>query len=67
MKRNLLFALLLCATTSLSAQQKVTINPETQHQTIEIFAAADAWSGHFVGEYWGDIAKRDIADLLFSQ
>ena len=67
MKRNLLFALLLCATTSLSAQQKISINPETQYQTIEFFGAADAWSGHFVGEYWSDIAKRDIADLLFSE
>ncbi len=67
MKRNLLFSLFLCVATTLSAQQKISINPETQYQTIEFFGAADAWSGHFVGEYWSDIAKRDIADLLFSQ
>ena len=67
MKRNLLFALLLCATTSLSAQQKISINPEKQYQTIEFFGAADAWSGNFVGKYWGEVPKRDIADLLFSQ
>ena len=67
MKRNLLFALFLCATTTLSAQQKISINPETQYQTIEFFGAADAWSGNFVGKYWGEVPKRDIADLLFSQ
>ena len=29
---------------------KVAINPAEQKQTIEYFAAADAWSGDFVGK-----------------
>ncbi len=49
------------------AQQKISINPDIQHQTIEFFGAADAWSGNFVGKYWNDVTKRDIADLLFSE
>lgn len=67
MKRALLSFVCLFAGGTMMAQQKIAINPDVQHQTIEFFGAADAWSGHFVGEYWSDIAKRDIADLLFSE
>ena len=60
-----LFSMIFSAT--LMAQQRVSINPEIQHQTIEFFGAADAWSGNFVGKYWGEVQKRKIADYLFSQ
>ena len=49
------------------AQQRVTINPDIEYQRIEFFGAADAWSGNFVGKYWGEEPKRQIADYLFSQ
>ncbi len=50
-----------------SAQQKISINPDVKHQTMEFFGAADAWSGNFVGKLWADNVKREIADYLFSQ
>lgn len=67
MKRALLSAICLFAGGTMMAQQKISINPDIQHQTIEFFGAADAWSGNFVGKYWNDVTKRDIADLLFSE
>ena len=67
MKRVLLSVICLSVVGTIMAQQKVVINPAVQHQTIEFFGAADAWSGNFVGKYWSDVAKRDIADLLFSE
>lgn len=50
-----------------AAQQKITIDPGTRHQTVEFFGAADAWSGNFVGKYWNEYRKKEIADYLFSQ
>ena len=40
----LILTLLSCR---IAAQDKVTINPDNRHQTIEFFGAADAWSGNF--------------------
>lgn len=67
MKPIFLTALSLAFALNLSAQQRVTIDPQTQHQTIEFFGAADAWSGNFVGKHWGEAQKSQIADYLFSQ
>ena len=44
------------------AQQRVAVNPDVRHQTIEFFGAADAWSANFVGKLWSDNAKKEIAD-----
>ena len=55
----------VCATEAQSLA--VQINPSESKQTIEYFAAADAWSGDFVGKYWSETSKQKIADLLFSQ
>ncbi len=50
------------------AQDKiVTLDPTTTYQTIDNFTAADAWSGNFVGKYWGEQQKEQIAEWLFSQ
>tara|TARA_R110000868_G_scaffold21548_2_gene89234 strand:- start:4676 stop:6274 length:1599 start_codon:yes stop_codon:yes gene_type:complete len=35
-------------------------------QTIQNFGASDAWSTQFVGKYWPDDEKSEIAKLLFS-
>ena len=51
----------------MTAQNIVNINPEHKHQTMEFFGAADAWSGNFVGKYWNENRKKEIADYLFSQ
>lgn len=63
--------ILICALLGLSlistAQTKIVITPETKHQTIEFFGAADAWSVNFVGKYWDEYRKNEIADYLFSQ
>lgn len=67
MKKILLPMFLLCMCGALSAQQRVAINPDVKYQTIEFFGAADAWSGNFVGKYWGEVQKRTVADYLFSQ
>lgn len=60
-----ILAAALCA--GASAQQKITINPDSRYQTIEFFGAADAWSGNFAGKYWNENRKNEIADYLFSQ
>ena len=58
-------AILICLGTE--AQQKIVIDPQVRHQTMEFFGAADAWSGNFVGKYWSENSKKEIADYLFSQ
>ena len=60
-------ALVLGAATISAQPLKVSINPGDEKQTIEYFAAADAWSGDVVGKYWSETAKQKIADWLFSQ
>ena len=62
-----ILALSLGAVVAEAQPLKVTINPSEQKQTIEYFAAADAWSGDFVGKYWSEVSKQKIADWLFSQ
>lgn len=42
-------------------------NPEKTFQTIDHFAAADAWSGNFVGKYFPEEQRGQIAKWLFSQ
>ena len=49
-----------------TAQQTITIDTDKRFQTIEFFGAADAWSGNFVGKYWDENRKNEIADYLFS-
>ena len=45
----------------------VEINPQKRFQEIEYFAASDAWSTQYIGDYWEDKFKEKIARLLFSQ
>lgn len=61
-----LAGVLLCH--SVSGQVKIPrliIDPGKSYQVIENFAASDAWSGQFVGN-WPSAKKNAIADLLFS-
>jgi hypothetical protein len=43
----------------------IEFDPSKTYQTIDNFAASDAWSCQFVGN-WPDKKKNAIADLLFS-
>ncbi len=47
--------------------KNMTLDLGVKYQTIEGFAASDCWSGNYVGEYWGDTEKEQIAEWLFSQ
>ncbi len=46
---------------------EVSINPDKTFQTIDNFAAADAWSGNFVGQYFDAAQKERLAKWLFSR
>ncbi|MBR7105396.1 MAG: hypothetical protein IKC88_00265, partial [Opitutales bacterium] len=66
MKRTILISL-LAISTAIAGELKISINPEKQYQTIDNFAAADAWSGNFVGQYFDEAQKGQVAKWLFSQ
>jgi O-glycosyl hydrolase len=56
-----------CSFSTAVAQQKiiVQVNENKTYQTIRNFAASDAWSCQYVGN-WPDEKKNAIADWLFS-
>ncbi|TCO10607.1 glycoside hydrolase [Natronoflexus pectinivorans] len=45
---------------------ELIINQNKKHQVIHGFGASDAWSCQFVGKYWPEDKKEQIADWLFS-
>lgn len=51
---------------SIGQNKVVEINPDKTYQRINNFTASDAWSGNFVGKYWGEDQKKQIAEWLFS-
>ncbi len=57
--------MVLALSMSAFGQITITINPAKTYQTIDNFAASDAWACQFVGN-WPDAKKNKIADLLFS-
>jgi O-glycosyl hydrolase len=63
-----LATVLLVATSAARSQAPITVHIDATktHQTIANFAASDAWSCQFVGN-WPAAKKEAIADLLFSQ
>ncbi len=48
------------------AQETYVVNRERKFQKIDNFAASDAWRSEFVGRYWPEKKKNEIADLLFA-
>ena len=50
-----------------AAELDVKIDTDKKYQTIDNFAAADAWSGNFVGQFFEESQKGQIAKWLFSQ
>lgn len=51
---------------SSSKSEIYTVDYSRQHQTIDNFAASDAWRMEFVGRNWPQEKKNHLADLLFS-
>jgi O-glycosyl hydrolase len=48
-----------------SSEATIDIDVAKTYQTVDNFAASDAWAGQFVGN-WPDAKREKIADLLFS-
>jgi O-glycosyl hydrolase len=46
---------------------QIMIDAGQKYQTMVGFSASDCWTGHFVGSYWNDTQKNQIAKYLFSQ
>ena len=65
-KKGVGIAIFAFAASSLFALD-VKIDAAKTHQTIDNFAAADAWSGYFVGQYFDEAQKGQLAKWLFSQ
>ena len=65
-KKGVGIAIFAFAASSLFALD-VKIDAAKTHQTIDNFAAADAWSGYFVGQYFDKAQKGQLAKWLFSQ
>lgn len=56
----------LYAFVATSQTREITINVSKTFQEIESLTASDAWSGNFVGKYWHETPKGQIAEWLFS-
>jgi len=63
----LVFILFYCTSPVYSQIREITIDPSETYQEIESFTASDVWSGNFVGKYWDESRKGQVAEWLFSQ
>lgn len=45
----------------------VKIDLNRTYQVIESFSASDCWAPNYIGKYWNETEKENIAKLLFSQ
>lgn len=43
------------------------IDKKVKHQVIDNFGASDAWRCDFIGKYWPEEKREQIADLLFKR
>lgn len=60
-------AALLAVPCAVAERSAVTIDPSRRYQEIDHFTASDAWSGAFVGRYFEEAQKGQLARWLFSQ
>ncbi|WP_185154177.1 glycoside hydrolase [Fulvivirga sp. M361] len=44
----------------------ISLDTTATFQTIRNFGASDAWSAQFVGKFWPESSRKQIAELLFS-
>lgn len=45
---------------------EIELDTDVTFQTVHNFGASDAWSTQFVGDFWSEANKNEIAKLLFS-
>lgn len=62
----------IASTLILSAKTEIAplvlrIDTNERHQKIDGFGASDAWETHFVGKYWSEQIKVEMAQALFSK
>jgi O-glycosyl hydrolase len=57
----------LAGTISAQSIKVYVVDKNITYQEIDNFSASDAWRCHFVGKYWPQEKKEEIADLLFKQ
>ena len=79
MKKKIIFLFLTCAVLVTGCDElfgvirkpvtarDISIDPEQTYQTMNGFAASDAWCGNIVGQFWDEAQKEQIARWLFSQ
>lgn len=51
---------------AVAAQETYIVDLNKRYQKIDNFSASDAWRTEFVGKYWPEEKRNEIADLLFS-
>jgi O-glycosyl hydrolase len=57
----------LAGTISAQSIKVYVVDKNITFQEIDNFSASDAWRCHFVGKYWPQEKKEEIADLLFKR
>ena len=57
----------LAGTISAQSIKVYVVDKYITYQEIDNFSASDAWRCHFVGKYWPQEKKEEIADLLFKR
>ena len=57
----------LAGTISAQSIKVYVVDKNFTYQEIDNFSASDAWRCHFVGKYWPQEKKEEIADLLFKR
>jgi hypothetical protein len=64
--KTIIFSL-LCLLAWNSHSQTLQFNKDKTFQTIHSFGASDCWSLAFVGKYYPESKKKQIAEWLFSR
>ncbi len=59
--------IIACYARGAEADITAKIDPGKTFQTIDGFAASDAWSGNFIGKFFAEDKKEKLAKWLFSQ
>ena len=64
---SLLAWITIAGTMSAQERKVYVIDKDITYQEIDNFSASDAWRCQFVGKYWPQEKKEQIADLLFKR
>jgi len=61
-----LFSIITFPTFAQQTPERYRIDKSVEYQTIDNFSASDAWRSDFIGKYWPEKKKNELADILFS-